>query len=117
MQRNLGSLIGIQLLGGDGTTKDLQEFVLSDNHGTVIMDANMTNANKAYRVTDWTLVRNVNGTTELKGNEQNAETVKGPHKVFIDGKGLPDIGGGVDAEIDIDEEIVIDALRREEVIN
>jgi len=94
-----------------------QEFVLSDNHGTVMMDANTTNANTTYRVTGWALVRNVDGVTELKGNEQHAETVKGPHKVSIDGKGLPDVGGGVDAEVDIDEEVVIDALRREEVIN
>ncbi|KAI5859599.1 hypothetical protein GGS23DRAFT_616002 [Durotheca rogersii] len=118
VQKNLASLIGIQLLGGDSTPKDMQEFVLSDNHGiTVMMDANMTNANKTYRVTGWTFVRNVNGTTELKGNESHAETVKGSHKVFVGGKGLPDVGGGVDAEVDIDEEVVIDALRREEVIN
>lgn len=116
-QRNLASLIGIQLLSGDGTPKDMQEFVLSDNHGTIIIDATMTNADKAYRVTGWTLVRNVDGTAELKGNEQHAETMKGPHKVFIDGKGLPDAGGSVDAEVDIDEEVVIDTLRREEVIN
>ncbi len=117
VQKNLASLIGIQLLSGDSTSKDMQEFVLSDNHGTVMMDASMTNANKAYRVTGWTLVRNVDGPAELKGNEEHAETVKGPHKVFIDGKGLPDVGDGVGMEVDIDEEVVIDALRREEVIN
>ncbi|KAJ9155562.1 hypothetical protein NKR23_g2130 [Pleurostoma richardsiae] len=84
-QNHLATLIGIQLLSGDGAPKDMQEFVLSDNHGTVMMDANMTNADKAYRVTGWTLVRNVDGTTELKGIEQYTETVRGPYKVFIDG--------------------------------
>ena len=61
-------------------------------------------------------MRNANGITELKGNQQHAETVKGPHKVFIDGKALPDAEGSSAAD-DVDEDAVIDALRREEVIN
>jgi hypothetical protein len=77
----------------------------------------MTNVDKAYRVTGWTLVRDVDGAAELKGNEQHAETVKGPHKVFIDGKTLPDVDDSDDTDVDIDEEVVIDALRMEEVIN
>ena len=115
VQKNLASLIGIELLGREGTSEDMQEFVLSSNHGTVMMNANMTNADKAYRVTGWSLVPNVDGTAELKGNQQHAETVKGPHKVFIDGKALPHANGS--ATYDIDEEAVIDALRREQVIN
>ena len=54
VQKNLAGLIGIELLGRDGTSENMQEFVLSHNHGTVMMNANMTNADKAYRVTGWT---------------------------------------------------------------
>jgi hypothetical protein len=42
--------------------------------------------------------------------------VRGPYKVFIDGKKLPDVGGGVDVEVDTDE-VVLDALHRKEVTN
>ncbi|KAI0002392.1 hypothetical protein F4779DRAFT_622305 [Xylariaceae sp. FL0662B] len=91
------------------------EFDL-DIHATVMVDANMTNTNKTYRVTGWALLRNVDGTNELKGNETYAETKQGPHKVFLYGKSLLDVEDGVDVGFDIDEEVVIEALRRE-VIN
>jgi hypothetical protein len=113
-EKNLASLIGIEVLGGDGTARDMQEFVLSDSHGTVMMEAKTTKASKPSRLTGWAFVQNGDGITELKGNQYHAETVKGPHKVLIDAKMLRDVGGGVEG---IDEEVVTDALRREQVID
>jgi len=88
----------------------MKEFVLSTNHGTVLMAAEATNPTESYRTTGWFAG---GGGTDLKGNESAHEkTTKGTHQVFIDGKASPDVGGGVDAEAP-----VVDALRKEGIID
>lgn len=113
VREGLGRLIGIQLLQhtlDSNESGDMLEFVLSDNHGTVMMDSRITKSYKAYRTTGWAVDHQA-GISELSGAESHAATKAGPHKVFISGKGLPQVEGPVD------EGDVILALRRAEVID
>jgi len=106
VEKGLKNLIGIQVLNAD-KGKKLQEFVLSDKYGAVMLDAADTNITATYRVTGWSIQTGHGCVAELKGNESHAPTVRKTHQVFTDGKGLPDL----------DEDVVVDALRNAGIIN
>jgi hypothetical protein len=106
----LTAVIGIELLDQNTLGKHMKEFVLSDTDGTVMLPESAVNPTETYRTTGWNVVE---GITDLKGNESaHAKTTKGLHQVFNDGKGLPDVGGEVDAE-----EVIIKALREAGIVN
>ena len=87
-EHGLENLIGLQVLNG---YKDkLQEFVLGDNNGAIMLDAKDTKVTQSYRVTGYAVETDESGFTELKGGESHAPTVKETHQVFTDGKTLPD---------------------------
>ncbi|KAI0407513.1 hypothetical protein F4802DRAFT_26290 [Xylaria palmicola] len=100
----LGSLIGLQVLDED-KDKQLQEFVLGDNNGAVMLDAEDTKITQSYRVTGYVVETNESGVTELKGKETHAPTIRETHQVFTDGKPLPD------------EKSLVNALRADGVID
>ncbi|KAK7414964.1 hypothetical protein QQZ08_012466 [Neonectria magnoliae] len=103
-KHGLGSLIGLQILNED-KDKQLQEFVLGDNNGAVMVDAEDTNIMESYRVTGYVVETDESGVTELKGNETHTPTIRQTHQVFTDGKPLPD------------EKSLMDALRADGVID
>ncbi|KAJ2897097.1 hypothetical protein MKZ38_004976 [Zalerion maritima] len=101
----LGSLIGLQVLNED-KDKQLQEFVLGDNNGAVMLDAEDTRITESCRVTGYVVIKTEeSGVTELKGNETHTPTIRQTHQVFTDGKPLPD------------EKSLMDALRADGVID
>lgn len=109
ISHNLENLLGIEVLEGDPNAK-LQEFVLSNSDGTVMLDANITKVSETYRVTGWAAAINeTTGIVELKGGQSHAKTTKGTHQVFYDGKGLPHMPDDKEAGIQ-------NALRAEGVI-
>ena len=70
-----------------------------------MLDANHTNLDKVYRVTGWSVETNrATGVTELKGNDHHAPMQNGNHRIFQDSKL-------------IDEESLMDVLKREAVID
>jgi len=101
---SLGSLIGLQVLNED-KDKQLQEFVLGDNNGAVMLDAKDTKIIQSYRVTGYVVETDRSGATELKGKETHTPTIRQTHQVFTDGKPLPD------------EESLMNALRADGVID
>ncbi|RSL46037.1 hypothetical protein CEP51_015997 [Fusarium floridanum] len=103
-KHGLGSLIGLQVLNED-KDKKLQEFVLGDNNGAVMLDAEDTKIMESYRVTGYVVETDESGFTELKGNETHTPTIRQTHQVFTDGKPLPD------------EKSLMDALRADGVID
>lgn len=88
-KHSLESIIGLQVLNED-KDKQLQEFVLGNNNGTVMLDAEDTKIVESYRVTGYVVETNELGLTELKGNETHTPTIRQTHQVFTDGKPLPD---------------------------
>lgn len=100
----LGSLIGLQVLNED-KDKHLQEFVLGDSNGAVMLEAEDTNITESYRVTGYMMETDETGVTELKGKETHTPTIRQTHQVFTDGKPLPD------------EKSLMDALRADGVID
>ncbi|KAF2122372.1 hypothetical protein BDV96DRAFT_682316 [Lophiotrema nucula] len=105
----LAGVIGVELLDQDTLGKHMKEFVLSSTDGTIMLPADAVNATKTYRTTGWNAVDNI---TDLKGNEtSHAETTKGTHQVFVDGKPLPHVESDIDAEV-----LVVEALREAGVI-
>ncbi|KAJ4307612.1 hypothetical protein N0V84_012607 [Fusarium piperis] len=102
-KHGLGSIIGLQVLNED-KDKQLQEFVLGDNNGVVMLDAEDTKIMESYRVTGYVVETDESGFTELKGGETHTPTIRQTHQVFTDGKPLPD------------EESLMDALRADGVI-
>lgn len=105
----LAGVLGIQLLDQDTPGKHMKEFVLSDTDGTVMLPENAVNPTETYRVTGWNAVE---GIIDVNGGESHAKTVKGTHQVFTGGKGLPDVGGEIDAE-----EIIVEGLREAGIVN
>ncbi|EQK99220.1 hypothetical protein G6O67_007855 [Ophiocordyceps sinensis] len=103
-KHDLLSLIGLQVLNED-KDKQLQEFVLGDNNGTVMLDAKDTKIKESYRVTGFVVETNESGVIELKGKETHTPTIRQTHQVFTDGKPLPD------------EESLMDVLRANGVID
>jgi hypothetical protein len=110
-ENGLGNLVGIEVLSEDGPANEMREFVLSDSHDTVMMNAGKTMFSRPARVTGWGIMQ----ITELKGNQYHAEIVKGPHKVLIDARLQGKGGGSVEDEAGIDEKVVLDALPRDDV--
>ncbi|KAM3518328.1 hypothetical protein MY4038_010124 [Beauveria bassiana] len=88
-EHQLESLIGLQVLNED-KNRELQEFVLGDNNGVVMLDAADTNITDSYRVTGYAVHVDESDAKVLKGGEKHAPTVKQTHQVFTDGKPLPD---------------------------
>ena len=106
----LAGIIGIELLSQDTFGKWMKEFVLSDSDGTIMLPADAVNPTETYRTTGWNAVE---GIIDVKGNESaHQKTTKGTHQVFVDGKGLPDIGGDFDAE-----QVIVEALREAGIVN
>jgi hypothetical protein len=109
ISHNLEGILGIEVLEGD-SNKELQEFVLSERRGTVMLDARSTKVSGAYRVTGWAATMNkATDLLELKGGQSHAQTTKGTHQVSYDGKGLPEIPDDKEAGLK-------NALRMEGVI-
>ncbi|KID82011.1 hypothetical protein MGU_10665 [Metarhizium guizhouense ARSEF 977] len=103
--RRQTTLIGLQVLNED-KTKQMQEFVLGDNNGAIMLDANDTNINESYRVTGFAVAADQpGGISELKGNETHSPTTRSTHQVFTDGKALPN------------EESLVDVLRNDGIID
>jgi len=103
-KHGLESLIGLQVLN-EHKDKQLQEFVLGDNNGAVMLDADDTKITQSYRVTGYVVETDESGFTELKGNETHTPTIRQTHQVFTDGKPLPD------------ERSLMNALRADGVID
>ncbi|KAK0617924.1 hypothetical protein B0T17DRAFT_618574 [Bombardia bombarda] len=103
-KHDLESLIGLQVLD-EHKDKQLQEFVLGDNNGAVMLDAEDTKISQSCRVTGYVVETNESGVTELKGNETHSPTIRQTHQVFTDGKPLPD------------EKSLMNALRADGVID
>lgn len=103
-KHDLVNLIGLQVLNKD-KGKRLQEFVLGDNNGAVMLAAEDTNITESYRVTGFVVESDDSGVITLKGKETHTPTVRKTHQVFTDGKPLPD------------EESLVNALRADGVID
>lgn len=89
LQKNaLASVLGLQVLY-EGPPKHMVEIVLKDV-GTIMLDASEAKYGDLYRVTGW-CVDEKDGLVDFKGGESHANTTKGTHQVFIDGKALPDL--------------------------
>lgn len=99
---NLTNYLGLEVLTSD-SSKDMCELVLSSNFGTVMMERNLAKNVCSARVTGWS----VNGIGELSGGQVHAKKTDDKHRVFVDSKLGPE---------SVDEETVLDALRRVEII-
>ncbi|KAK7397829.1 hypothetical protein QQX98_012802 [Neonectria punicea] len=78
IKHGLGSLISLQVLNED-KDKQLKEFVLGDNNGAVMLDAEDTNIIESYRVTGYVVETDESGVTELKGNKTHTPTIRQTH--------------------------------------
>ncbi|POR32585.1 Uncharacterized protein TPAR_07209 [Tolypocladium paradoxum] len=87
---SLAGLLGLQALCGE-PPEDMVEFVLDGGEGTVMLHRTAANYGRSYKVTDWRVQQQEGGIVEFKGGETHAETYVGTHRVFIDGKPLPDV--------------------------
>ncbi|KAM0428573.1 hypothetical protein ACHAPT_006933 [Fusarium lateritium] len=67
------------------------EFVLDGGAGAVMLHKTAANYGRSRKVTGWRVQQQEGGIVEFKGNESHAETNVGNHKVFVDGKPLPDV--------------------------
>ena len=83
----LGNTVGLQIRGQ--TAQEMVELDFGDC-GTVMLNAQDTHHDTPFRTTGWVFSCD-KGVTSFKGVESHAPTVKGPHKVFLDGKCAPDV--------------------------
>lgn len=84
---SLEGAVGLQILGQDAGK--MVEFDLGDC-GTVMLKDQGTRHGDPFRTTGWVFTSE-EGVISFKGQETHAPTVKGPHKVLIDGKLAPNI--------------------------
>lgn len=68
---------------------NMAEFDFGDC-GTVMLNEQDISHATPFRTTGWVITRK-EGFVSFKGNETHIETVKGPHKVLIDGKLAPNV--------------------------
>ena len=81
----LEDIIGLEIL--DGSDDDMVEFDLT-NYGTVMMKERDAQHGPIFATTGWVFHCN-DEIVSYKGNESHAQTTKGTHKVFTDGKISP----------------------------
>lgn len=87
LENDLANLIGLQVLGC--ASRAMEELIL--DHGTVMLDASITQNTVPTRITGWRF-ESFNGKPRVcTMNESHVKTVKKTHKVYYSGK-LGNIG-------------------------
>lgn len=93
---DLEGLVGLQILT-DENDDHLQEFILSQDNGTIILSSKDTNITKSYRITGFVVEVGKAGHIGFRGNKSHALAKRQTHQVSTDGQSLPDEGSLISA--------------------